>query len=34
MAESEKVETVKLPGTLGIHEKYPEVVAEAIQNFL
>ncbi|NJK58836.1 MAG: alpha/beta hydrolase [Pleurocapsa sp. SU_5_0] len=34
MAESERVETVKLPGTLGMHEEYPEAVTEAIQNFL
>jgi pimeloyl-ACP methyl ester carboxylesterase len=34
MAESERVEAVKLPGTLGMHEEYPEAVAETIQNFL
>ena len=34
MTELEQVQTVKLPGTLGIHEEYPEVVTEAIQRFL
>jgi pimeloyl-ACP methyl ester carboxylesterase len=34
MAESRRVETVKLPGTLGMHEEYPEAVTEAIQNFI
>ncbi len=30
MAELERVQTVKLAGTLGICEEYPEAVAEAI----
>ena len=34
MAELAKVQTVRLAGTLGIYEEYPEAVAEAIQNFL
>ncbi|MEL4896336.1 alpha/beta fold hydrolase [Crocosphaera sp. Alani8] len=34
MAELEQVQTVKLGGTLGIYEEYPEAVTEAIQNFL
>ncbi|MGL5795681.1 MAG: alpha/beta fold hydrolase [Waterburya sp.] len=33
MAELEQVQTVQLPGTLGIYEEYPEAVAEAIQRF-
>ncbi len=33
MAELEQVQTVKLPGTLGIYEEYSEAVAEAIQRF-
>ena len=33
MTES-KMPTVRLPGTLGIHEEYPEAVTEAIQSFL
>ncbi len=34
MAELEKVQTVRLAGTLGIYEEYPEAVTEAIENFL
>ncbi|MGD1918685.1 MAG: alpha/beta hydrolase, partial [Pleurocapsa sp.] len=34
MAELSKVQTVKLSGTLGIYEEYPEAVTEAIENFL
>ena len=34
MAELDKVQTVRLRGTLGIYEEYPEVVTEAIENFL
>ena len=34
MAELEQVQTIKLAGTLGIYEEYPEAVTEAIQNFL
>lgn len=34
MAELEQVQTVRLPGTLGMYEEYPEAVTEAIQNFL
>ena len=34
MAELEKVETVKLPGTLGMYEEYSETVSKAIQNFI
>lgn len=34
MAELAKVQTVRLAGTLGIYEEYPEAVTEAIQNFL
>ena len=34
MAELDKVQTVRLAGTLGIHEEYPEAVTEAIQNFI
>lgn len=34
MVKLEKVEMVKLPGTLGMYEEYPEAVTEAIQNFL
>ena len=34
MAKLEQVETVRLEGTLGIYEEYPEAVTEAIQNFL
>ncbi len=35
MAELEQVQTVvRLPGTLGIHEEFPEEVAEAIKEFL
>jgi pimeloyl-ACP methyl ester carboxylesterase len=32
--ELEKVQTVTLAGTLGIHEEYPEAVGKAIQNFI
>ncbi len=34
MAELAKVQTVRLKGTLGIYEEYPESVTEAIQSFL
>lgn len=34
MAELEQVQTVRLRGTLGIYEEYPEALTEAIQNFL
>jgi len=34
MAELDKVQTIRLRGTLGISEEYPEAVTEAIQNFL
>ena len=34
MADLEQVQTVRLKGTLGIYEEYPEAVTEAIQNFL
>lgn len=34
MTELEKVATVRLTGTLGIYEEYPEAVTEAIQQFL
>ncbi len=34
MAELAKVQAVRLTGTLGISEEYPEAVTEAIQNFL
>jgi ribosomal protein L30E len=34
MAELEQVQTVRLTGTLGMHEEYPEAVTETIQNFL
>ena len=34
MAESEQVQTIRLEGTLGIYEEYPEAVTEVIQNFL
>ena len=34
MAELEQVQTVRLRGTLGIYEEYPEAAGEAIQNFL
>ncbi|MEM9510822.1 MAG: alpha/beta hydrolase [Cyanobacteria bacterium P01_E01_bin.35] len=34
MAELDKVQTVRLEGTLGIYEEYPEAVTKAIQNFL
>ncbi len=34
MGELEQVQTVRLPGTLGIHEEYPEAVSEAIKQFI
>ena len=34
MAELEKVQTVRLSGTLGMYEEYPEAVTEAIQSFI
>ena len=34
MAELDKVQTVRLRGTLGIYEEYPEAVTEAMSNFL
>jgi pimeloyl-ACP methyl ester carboxylesterase len=34
MAELEQVQTVRLPGTLGIYEEYPEEVSEKIKQFL
>ncbi|MGL6340220.1 MAG: alpha/beta fold hydrolase, partial [Waterburya sp.] len=34
MAKLEQVQTVRLPGTLGIYEENPEAVTEAIQHFL
>ena len=34
MAELEQVQTIRLPGTLGIHDEYPEAVAEAIEKFM
>ncbi|NES23627.1 MAG: alpha/beta hydrolase [Symploca sp. SIO3E6] len=34
MAELEQLPTVRLSGTLGIHEEYSEAVTEAIQNFI
>ena len=34
MAELAKVQTVRLKGTLGIYEEYPEAVTEAMNNFL
>ncbi len=34
MAELEKVQTVRLRGTLEIYEEYPEAVTEVINNFL
>ena len=34
MAELEQVQTVRLPGTLGIYEECPEAVTEAIQHFI
>jgi pimeloyl-ACP methyl ester carboxylesterase len=33
MAELEPVQTVRLPGTLGIYEEFPEAVTEAIKKF-
>ncbi|ELS00933.1 hypothetical protein Xen7305DRAFT_00006340 [Xenococcus sp. PCC 7305] len=34
MAKLDKVQTVRLTGTLGIYEEYPKAAGEAIQNFL
>jgi pimeloyl-ACP methyl ester carboxylesterase len=34
MLELQLSQTVRLPGTLGIYEEFPEAVTEAIQNFL
>ena len=34
MAELEQVQAVRLEGTLGIYEEYPEAVTEAMNNFL
>ena len=34
MADLAQVQTVRLTGTLGIHEEYPEAAGEAIQRFL
>ncbi len=34
MVELDKVQTVRLAGTLGVYEEYPEAVGEAIENFL
>lgn len=34
MAELEGMQTVRLNGTLGIYEEYPEAVSEGIQNFI
>ena len=34
MAELDTVQTVRLAGTLGIYEEYPEAVTEAMNNFL
>ena len=34
MAELKKVQTVRLAGTLGIYEEYPEAVTKAIRQFL
>ena len=34
MAELDKVQTVRLAGTLGVYEEYPEAVTEAMSNFL
>jgi pimeloyl-ACP methyl ester carboxylesterase len=34
MAELTEIETVRLPGTLGIYEEYPEPIAAEIQRFL
>ena len=34
MAELAKVQTIRLKGTLGIYEEYPEAVTEAMNNFL
>ncbi len=34
MAELEQVQTVRLAGTLGIHEEYPQAVTEAMKKFI
>ncbi len=34
MAELAKMQTVRLRGTLGIYEEYPEALTEAMQEFL
>ncbi|MDJ0632785.1 MAG: alpha/beta fold hydrolase [Xenococcaceae cyanobacterium MO_188.B29] len=34
MAELDKVQTVQLSGTLGIHEEYAEIVGETVRQFL
>jgi hypothetical protein len=34
MAELDRFETVKLLGTLGMYEEYPEPVTQGIQNFI
>jgi pimeloyl-ACP methyl ester carboxylesterase len=34
MAKLEQVQTVRLSGTLGIYEEYPQAVGEAIQHFI
>jgi pimeloyl-ACP methyl ester carboxylesterase len=34
MVEFKQVQTVRLPGTLGIHEEFPETVTEAMKKFL
>ncbi len=34
MAELEQVQTIRLPGTLGIYEENPQAVTEAIQHFI
>jgi len=34
MAELPNLQTIELPGTLGLHEEYPEAVAQAILSFL
>ncbi|MGK7872685.1 MAG: hypothetical protein AB4426_05035 [Xenococcaceae cyanobacterium] len=34
IGELEQVQTLQLPGTLGIHEEYPEAVTAAIRSFM
>ena len=34
MTDLPRVQTVRLTGTLGIHEEYPEAAGKAIQRFL